>query len=566
MLGLRAREIHLCGGLEASHLVESLCKSTDDEFELIRYDRLSTLQIEEESLRGDYSKIQPGDCIVAFSIADIFSIRREIEKYTKHKCAVIYGQLPSETRSTQARLFNDDNSGYDVLVASDAIGMGLNLNIRRIVFHTSLKKFGSAVDGSYFIEPSHIKQIAGRAGRKSSNYPIGYVTTWQEIDLAYVKAVMKWDIPQIKSAGVFPSVDQIKVFYEQVKAVFAEMTPSLPLAGEKPALIQSNENENATTETAVTPKKAKEDSSKGKKGKTGAKGKDDEEDDQSDKYVMEAEFKRNPDFMRLSMIVDRFVQLSKVDSRYFMCDHASLVTSSNWLHTIPLSIEDRFTFANAPVNFGYPLAMKSLYCYAAMYAAKRPVPLDIRLSKSLPGDLEEFADLCTRHNIIDLYLWLSFRFPKYFIEREHCLRLKNHAIRQIEKTLSTQNLQNSYSFRDSYADLRRKMQRKGEQSTLPPLQFGEELRETTRRNIAAIPIADWYVVSENGEPSMISSHPQRRRSFEGQHKDKHGVTRKHGHKSGGDESGSNADSSVSISSIPEGVKKEEGTKIIDQSL
>lgn len=90
-------------------------------------------------MRGDYSKIEPGDCIVAFSKADIFSIKREIERKTPHKCAVIYGQLPPETRATQARLFNDENTGYDILVASDAIGMGLNLNIRRTIFHTTVK-------------------------------------------------------------------------------------------------------------------------------------------------------------------------------------------------------------------------------------------------------------------------------------------------------------------------------------------------------------------------------------------------------------------------------------------
>ena len=41
--------------------------------------------------------------------------------------AVAYGGLPPETRSEQAKLFNDPDSGYDVMVASDAIGMGLNL-------------------------------------------------------------------------------------------------------------------------------------------------------------------------------------------------------------------------------------------------------------------------------------------------------------------------------------------------------------------------------------------------------------------------------------------------------
>ena len=59
---------------------------------------------------------------MAFNRQDIFAIKHDIERLTSHKCAVIYGQLPPETRSMQARLFNDDNTGFDVLVASDAIG------------------------------------------------------------------------------------------------------------------------------------------------------------------------------------------------------------------------------------------------------------------------------------------------------------------------------------------------------------------------------------------------------------------------------------------------------------
>jgi ATP-dependent RNA helicase SUPV3L1/SUV3 len=118
-----------------------------------------------ESLNGDYRKIQKGDCVVAFSKADLFSIKAEIERLTPYKCCLVYGQLPPETRSAQARLFNEDDTGFDVLVASDAIGMGLNLNIRRIIFHTTLK--GGKRDQSW-IEPGYIKQIGGRAGRLSS--------------------------------------------------------------------------------------------------------------------------------------------------------------------------------------------------------------------------------------------------------------------------------------------------------------------------------------------------------------------------------------------------------------
>lgn len=214
--GLRAREVHLCGGLEAYEIVKNTVESMGDEFELVKYERLSTLKIADTSLEGDYSKIQPGDCVVAFSRADIFSIKREIERLTPYKCCTVYGQLPPETRTSQARLFNEDNTPYDVLVASDAIGMGLNLNIKRIIFHTTVKKGKTKAS---FIDPSSIKQIGGRAGRLSSQYKFGEVTAWQNADLAYIKAVFAWDIPQISKIGLFPSVEQVQVFSEKIKTL-----------------------------------------------------------------------------------------------------------------------------------------------------------------------------------------------------------------------------------------------------------------------------------------------------------------------------------------------------------
>ncbi len=143
--------------------------------------------------------------------------------------------------------------------------------------------------------------------------------------------------------------------------------------------------------------------------------------------------------------------------------------------------------------------MKQLYTYAAMYAAKRPVPLGIRLPTRLPRALDEFADLCVKHNTIDLYLWLAFRFPKYFIERETALELKKNAISQIERTLSTKTLRDSYSFRRSYGDMRYKMMKKGDLLTLPPAEFGEDIRENTKRFVEMIPRHLRVVLNEPDE-------------------------------------------------------------------
>ena len=104
--------------------------------------------------------IQPGDCVIAFSRREIYRLREAIQEATGHKCCVVYGALPPETRSTQARLFNDPDSGFDVLIASDAIGMGLNLNIKRIVFST-LQKFDG--DAMRFISVEEVRKgVEGR--------------------------------------------------------------------------------------------------------------------------------------------------------------------------------------------------------------------------------------------------------------------------------------------------------------------------------------------------------------------------------------------------------------------
>lgn len=126
LLGLKAKEIHLCGEEAAVPLVSKIAKELGEEIEVKTYQRLSPLQTERKPLLS-YRNIRKGDCIVAFSRKSIFSIRNQVEKESGLKCALIYGALPPETRSMQADIFNDSNSGYDVIVASDAIGMGLNL-------------------------------------------------------------------------------------------------------------------------------------------------------------------------------------------------------------------------------------------------------------------------------------------------------------------------------------------------------------------------------------------------------------------------------------------------------
>lgn len=128
-LGLRAAEIHLCGEARTVPLLQELCALVGDQVHVHEYERLTPLRVQPRSLNGNLNSLEKGDCIVAFTVLGIHAIRRIIEQKTGKNCAIVYGSLPPETRAQQARLFNDPDNDYDFLVASDAIGMGLNLYV-----------------------------------------------------------------------------------------------------------------------------------------------------------------------------------------------------------------------------------------------------------------------------------------------------------------------------------------------------------------------------------------------------------------------------------------------------
>jgi len=180
LLGVHAKEVHICGDETVKALVTSIAEKCGDTMEYRKYKRLCPLRM--DTVLTSYRDIERGDCIVGFNRTDLYQIKQEIERNTSFKCALIYGRLPPENRRTQARLFNKRGTGYDVLVSSDAIGMGLNLNIRRVIFHSITKWNGySRVN----LSTSEILQIAGRAGRYKL-YDEGYVSCMNGKDYQFV--------------------------------------------------------------------------------------------------------------------------------------------------------------------------------------------------------------------------------------------------------------------------------------------------------------------------------------------------------------------------------------------
>jgi len=105
------------------------------------------------------AQLMLGVAVVAFSRRDVLQLRDRIAA-SGHPVSVIYGALPPEVRRREAERFATGDS--HILVATDAIGMGLNLPIRRVIFST-LTKFDGVADRD--LDISEVHQIAGRAGR-----------------------------------------------------------------------------------------------------------------------------------------------------------------------------------------------------------------------------------------------------------------------------------------------------------------------------------------------------------------------------------------------------------------
>lgn len=211
LLGIPADEVHLCGEEAAVDLVRRILMPTGDTLEIIRYNRLTPLVVEDQPL-GDLRNIRSGDCVVCFTKDNVYNVSMELEKLG-HDVAVVYGTLPPGAKLAQCKKFNQLDE-CKVMVATDAIGMGLNLSIGRIIFY-SLMKLTNDEKGNRsqeYLTTSQCLQIAGRAGRYRTAHETGYVTTFRAEDLRSLREIMSRGVQPIERAGLHPTAEQIELF------------------------------------------------------------------------------------------------------------------------------------------------------------------------------------------------------------------------------------------------------------------------------------------------------------------------------------------------------------------
>jgi ATP-dependent RNA helicase SUPV3L1/SUV3 len=129
------------------------------------------------------TRLPPRSAVVAFAVADVFALA-ELMRRQRGGAAVVMGALSPRARNAQVGLFQSGEVDY--LVATDAIGMGLNMDLDHVAF-AKLVKFDGA-------QPRHltapeIAQIAGRAGRHMSDGTFGATADEEAIDAEMIEAV-----------------------------------------------------------------------------------------------------------------------------------------------------------------------------------------------------------------------------------------------------------------------------------------------------------------------------------------------------------------------------------------
>ena len=186
LLNARGKELTMLLG---SQVMKSIIHNLIENVEFVKKERFSKLSY------AGYKKISRLDrkvAIIAFSIEEVYAIA-ELVRRQKGGAAVIMGSLSPKTRNSQVQLYQSGDVDY--LVATDAIGMGLNMDIEQIYF-SNLKKFdGKKTRRLNLIE---LSQIAGRAGRYKNNGSFGTTGDCESLNSDEIERIENHDLPETK--------------------------------------------------------------------------------------------------------------------------------------------------------------------------------------------------------------------------------------------------------------------------------------------------------------------------------------------------------------------------------
>ncbi|MCK0511203.1 helicase-related protein [Aromatoleum buckelii] len=351
--GAAAKTVYLLGALSARPAVEALAERLGCELEVTTLARKSPLEMAPRAV-GSIGQLRRGDAVIAFSRRDVLNWATNIAA-AGFRVATIYGNLSPEVRRAQAQRFRDGEA--DIVVATDAIGMGLNLPVARVVFSTAKKFDGISED---LLAPWLTHQIAGRAGRFGL-HEAGLVAGFDDHTHRIISRLMRTPADPLSNRGFYvtPSLRHVK----SIAAATGERT-----------------------------------------------------------------------LARLLELFSRNIDLT--DDFFLPGDLSEQTERAQWLDSLPLSLEHRFTLSLVPVSTRVETLNQAWQGWARALAKERSSHLSIEPVGDARYALQAAEDACKKYSA---YAWLGYRLPDYYPDAEAAVALARSMSETVDEMLARQH-------------------------------------------------------------------------------------------------------------------------------
>jgi ATP-dependent RNA helicase SUPV3L1/SUV3 len=201
--GAPANTVYLVGAPEARRAIEALAARLEVPLEVHILKRMAPLAMEPTAVRK-LRNLRRGDAVICFSRREVLKWRDMITELGL-SVSTVYGNLSPEVRRAQAERFRDGRA--DIVVGTDALAMGLNMPIQRIVMTTTVKYNGVEEEE---ISAALARQIAGRAGRYGVHEE-GFVAGYDDDTHEVMRALLREKAVPLNSSGfaVAPSIEHL---------------------------------------------------------------------------------------------------------------------------------------------------------------------------------------------------------------------------------------------------------------------------------------------------------------------------------------------------------------------
>lgn len=156
IIGAPAKTVIMTGSPNAKEAVMALAEYLGEPLEIVEFERKNPLELLKSAT--PITAIEPKTAVIAFTRSNALRLKQQLSK--TYRTSVIYGNLSPEVRREEARRFREGET--DILVATDAISMGLNLPIKTLLFSKADKFDGQ---NQRNLTSTEVRQISGRAGR-----------------------------------------------------------------------------------------------------------------------------------------------------------------------------------------------------------------------------------------------------------------------------------------------------------------------------------------------------------------------------------------------------------------